>query len=60
MQGIPYRAAVRAVAHPATPDPRISRRSCLGLSDVDDDDDLEVVVERERLFVVVPLFNLRC
>ena len=50
MQGIPYRAAVSAVAHPATPDPRISRRSCFGLSD-DDDVDLEDV-ERERLFVV--------
>ena len=56
MQGIPYRAAVSAVAHPATPDPRISRRSCFGPSVAD----LEVVVERERLVVVVPLFNLRC
>ena len=52
VQGMPYRAAVRAVAHPATPDPRISNRSCFGcFSDDDEGEDLyalEVLVERER------------
>jgi hypothetical protein len=66
VQGIPCRAAVRAVAHPATPEPRISKRSC-GAEEVDEDrievvdrvvDWLRVVVEVTFLDKDVLLFRL--
>jgi hypothetical protein len=52
VQGIPCRAAVRAVAHPATPDPRISRRSC-GAADDEEEVEREVEVDWLRVVVVV-------
>ena len=43
--GIPCRAAVNAVAQPATPEPRIRRRSC-GAPEEDLVEEVEVVLRK--------------
>ena len=53
--GIPCRAAVKAVAHPATPEPRISNRSCGGAPPCSTEEEVVEEVANVDFLMLMPV-----